>query len=143
MRLVYLTITKSYQLFRNQVASKEHPKQKYIDYDIDNFKSNLNKKLLNLSSIKYDDFEKTFLYLLKKILRHNNGYFKTKKLLKQFMKRSKLKNKYNNKRNYENWFRYKKYFLTLLKKTIKAYFEKLSIKEIGDSKTFLKTAIYQ
>ena len=58
------------------------------------------------------------------------------------MKRSKLKNKYDKKRNYENWSLYKKqrnYCLSLLRKTKKAYFEKLNIKEIGDNKTFWKT----
>ena len=76
-----------------------------------------------------------------KILRHNNGSFKTKELRKKIIKRSKLKNKYNKKRNYENWSRYKKQrncCLTLLRKTNKAYFEKLNIKEIGGNKTFWK-----
>ena len=63
----------------------------------------------------------------------------TKELQKEIMKRSKLKNKYNKKRNYENWSLYKKqrnYCLSLLRKTKKAYFKKLNIKEIGDNKTF-------
>ena len=57
----------------------------------------------------------------------------TKELRKEIMKRSKLKNKYNKKRNYENWSLYKKqrnYCLSLLRKTKKAYFKKLNIKEI-------------
>ena len=69
--------------------------------------------------------------LKKKILRYNNGP----------LKRSKLKNKYNKKRNYENWSLYKKqrnYCLSLLRKTKKSYFEKLNIKEIADNKTFWK-----
>ena len=66
----------------------------------------------------------------------------TKELRKEIMKRSKLKNKYNKKRNYENWSLYKKqrnYCVSLLRKTKKAYFEKLNLKEIGDNKTFWKT----
>ena len=57
------------------------------------------------------------------------------------MERSKLKNNYNKKRNYENLSLYKKrnYCLLLLRKTKKAYFKKLNIKEIGDNKTFWKT----
>ena len=58
------------------------------------------------------------------------------------MKRSKLKSKYNKKRNYENWSLCKKqrnYCLSMLRKNKKAYFEKLSIKEIGGNKTFRKT----
>ena len=75
----------------------------------------MNQKLNNLSSTTYDDFEETFLSLLnkhaplkEKILRYNNDPFMTKELRKKIMKRSKLKNKYNKKRNYENWSLYKK-----------------------------------
>ena len=101
-----------------------------------------------MSSTAYDDLEEIFLRLLnkhaplKKILRHNNGPFMTKELRKEIMKRSKLKNKYNKKRNYENWSLYKKqrnYCVSLLRKTKKAYFEKLNLKEIGDNKAFWKT----
>ena len=88
----------------------------YKSFNIDDFKSILNQKLNNLSSTAYDDdFEKTFLTLLnkpapikKKILRDDNGPYMTKKLRKKIMKRYKLKNKHNKKRNYENWFLYKK-----------------------------------
>ena len=109
----------------------------------------MNQKLNNLSSTVYDDFEEIFLRLLnehaplKKILRHNNGPFMTKELPKKIMKRSKLKNKYNKNRNSENWSFYKKqrnYCVSLLRKTKKTYFEKLNLKEIGDNKTFWKTA---
>ena len=82
----------------------------YKSFGIDNFKSILNQKLIILSSNTYDDIEETFLSLLnkhgplkKKILRHNNSPFMTKELRKEIMKRSKLKNKYNKKRNYKNW----------------------------------------
>ena len=53
--------------------------------------------------LPYDDFEETLLNkhapLKKKILPQNNGPFMTKELRKEIMKRSKLKNKYNKKRN--------------------------------------------
>ena len=116
---------------------------------MDNFKSILNQKLNNLSSTTFDGFEETILSLLNKdaplkknIIRHNNGHFMTKELQKEIMKRSKLKNKYNKERNYENWSLYKKqrnYCLSLFWKTKKAYFEKLNIEETGDNKTFWKT----
>ena len=70
---------------------------------------------------------------------HNNGH---KELPKEIMERSKLKNKYNKKGNYENWSLYKKkrnYCLSLLRKIKKAYFEKLNIKDIDYNKTFWKT----
>ena len=97
----------------------------------------MNQTLNNLLSTTYDDFEEAFLSLLikhallkKKILRHNNGPFMTNELRKEIMKRSKLKNKYNKKRNYENWSLYKKqrnYCVSLLRKTKKAYLEKLNL----------------
>ena len=73
------------------------------------------------------------------IMAHNNGH---KELPKEIMERSKLKNKYNKKGNYENWSLYKKkrnYRLSLLRKIKKAYFEKLNIKDIDYNKTFWKT----
>ena len=93
--------------------------QSYKYFNIDHFKCILNQKLNNLSSAAYDDFEKMFLHLFnkrapfKKILRHKNGPFMTKELRKEIMKRPKLKNKYNKKRNYENWSLYKKQKITL------------------------------
>ena len=121
----------------------------YKSFTMDNFKSILNQKLNNLSSTTFDGFEETILSLLNKdaplkknIIRHNNGHFMTKELQKEIMKRSKLKNKYNKERNYENWSLYKKqrnYCLSLFWNIKKAYFEKLNIKETGDNKTFWKT----
>ena len=121
----------------------------YKFFNIDNFKGILKQKLNNLSSTTYDDFEETFLSLLnkhaplkKKILRYNNDPFMTKELRKKIMKRSKLKNKYNKKRNYENWSLYKKtkklLFITI-EENQKRLLWKLNIKEIGDDKTFWKT----
>ena len=86
----------------------------YKSFNIDHFKSILNQKRINLSSITYNDCErKTFLTLFnkhaplkKKMLRHNNDFSMTKELWKVIMKRSKLKNKYDKNRNYRNWFFY-------------------------------------
>ena len=72
------------------------------------------------------------------IMAHNND---PKELRKEFMERCKLKNEYNKKGNYENWSLIKKkrnYRLSLLRKTKKAYFEKLNIKDIDYNKTFWK-----
>ena len=133
------TISKSGS-FKGTPRIKVH--RSYKSFNSVNFKN-------NLSNTTYDDFEETFLSLLnkhaslkKKILRHNNDPFMTKEFRREIMKRSKLKNKYNKKRNYENWSLYKNqrnYCLSLLRKTKKAGFEKLNIKEIGDNKTFWKT----
>ena len=124
---------------------KVYPSYKFFSI---NYKSILNQKLNNLSSTTYDDFEETFLSLLnkhaplkEKILRYNNDPFMTKELRKKIMKRSKLKNKYNKKRNYENWSLYKKtkkLLFIAIEENQKSLFWKLNIKEIGDNKTFWK-----
>ena len=64
-----------------------------------------------------------------------------KEIRKEIIKRSKLKNKYNKKRNYENWSLYKKqrnYCLSLWRKTKTAYFEKLNIEKLVIIKHFGK-----
>ena len=38
-----------------------------------------------------------------KMIKFNNNIFMTKELRKEIMKRSKLRNKFNRNRNYENW----------------------------------------
>ena len=48
------------------------------------------------------------LPLRKKKSRHDNDPFMAKELQKEIMERTKLKNKYNKKRTYENWSLYKK-----------------------------------
>ena len=45
--------------------------------------------------------------LKQKLIRNNNQPFMTKILWKAIMKRSKLRNKFNDERNIENWFEYK------------------------------------
>ena len=55
------------------------------------------------------------------------------------MLRSKLRNDYNKKRNYESWFKYKRQrnlFLNLLRKTKKYFYKALDEKQVSDNKTF-------
>ena len=87
----------------------------YRSLNIETFKKTLSDKLSILESNSYSEFEKAFLTVLNKqaslktkFLRHRNNSFMTKKLRKAIMKRSQLKNSYNKKRNYENWYLYKK-----------------------------------
>ena len=61
----------------------------------------------------YQSFESIFLNALNiyapvkaKMLRSNNSAFMTKKLRKEIMKSSKLKNNFNKNKNYENWCKY-------------------------------------
>ena len=88
LKLVYhkliSTISKSCS-FKGTPRRKVY--RSYKSFNTDNFKSLLNQKLNNLSSITYDDFEETFLSLFnkhaplnKKKLQHNNGPFMTKEL---------------------------------------------------------------
>ena len=58
------------------------------------------------------------------------------------MKRSKLRNKFNRDRNHENWSNFKfqrNYFVNLLRKTEKQYYENLSVINVMDDQTFQKT----
>ena len=86
-------------------------------------------KLENLTNYSYAEFEKVFLKelhkhapLKKKILRHNNNAFMTKKLQKEIILRSKLKSKFNKERNQINWCnsnRQRNRCLSILSKTKK------------------------
>ena len=63
----------------------------------------------------------------------------TKALRKTIIVRSKLKNKYNKIRTEENWGSYKKqrnFFVNLLRKTKKDYFNDSNIKKITDNKPY-------
>ena len=96
----------------------------------------------------YGDFEAAFLKelnkhaaLKKKFLRYNNNPSMTKNLRKQIMVRSKLRNDYNKKRNYQNWCKCKRQrslYLYLLRKTKKNFYKALDEKQISDSKTLWK-----
>ena len=62
----------------------------------------------------YKSFERIFLNALDiyaplktKMLRFNESAFMTKKLRKEIMTISKLKNNFNMNRNHENWCKYK------------------------------------
>ena len=71
------------------------------------------------------------------MIRFNNNIFMTEELRKEIMKRSKLRNKFNRNRNYENWCNFKfqrNYYVSLLRKTEKQYYEKLSAKNVMDNK---------
>ena len=49
-----------------------------------------------------------FATLKQKLIRNNNQPFMKKPLCKAIMKRSKLRNKFNEERNIENWSQYKR-----------------------------------
>ena len=121
----------------------------YKNFELGNFDRILKDKLEKLTNHSYTEFEKVFLKelnkhapLKKKVLRHNNNDFMTKELRKEIMLRSKLRNRFNKERNHINWCNYKRqrnYCLSILRKSKKEYFNRLSMKQVSDNKLFWKS----
>ena len=126
-------------------------KPKFVYYRcFNNFKKELLKKNLseNLKNIGnsfevfYDTFPNTldcYASLKKKKFCSNHNKFMMKKLRKEVMTRSRLRNKHNKNRTYENWSNYKKQcniYTSILKKTKSDYFNIIDIKNITDNKRF-------
>ena len=66
----------------------------------------------------------------------------TKTFRKTIMKRSKLRNKFNEERNIENCSEYKRQrslCLNLLKQSKKRHFNSLNVKDVTENKKFWKT----
>ena len=81
----------------------------YKNFDEENFRENLKRKLNNVEIFEYDNFENIFLEdlskhapLKKKILRANHAPYMTKILRKAIMRRSALENKYYKDRSVES-----------------------------------------
>ena len=138
--------------------TRESPKTKYHreyrQFDIDYSSSEPCRQLdSTFSSLKENDdwgelyefsrFHRVFLNLLnfqeplkKNILRVNNSPFMTKTL------RSRLKNRFNKIRSYENWTFYKtqrNFGTKLLRKTKKVFYSKVNPKLVSDNKNFRRT----
>ena len=66
----------------------------------------------------------------------------TKKLRKEIMKRSKLKDNFKKNRNHENWCKYKtqrNYCMNLLRKSKNQYFSNISVRDVSDNKRSWKS----
>ena len=109
------------------------------------FQKNLSENLENIGNsfeVFYDTFPNTldcYAPLKKKKICSNHNKFMMKKLRKEVMTRSRLRNKYNKNRTYENWSNYKKQcniYTSILKKTKSDYFNNIDIKNITDNKRF-------
>ena len=123
----------------------------YKNFYMDTFRNNLKCSLETFSSdtLKYEDFKKIFMVILdkyapmkKKVIRGNNAPFMTKRLSKEIMYRSKLKNKLNKSPTEENRNLYKKQrndCASLLKKEKKNYFNNLDLKVFEDNRKFWRT----
>ena len=83
----------------------------YKNFNMITFRSNLKYSLeiFNANTMTYEDFKKIFMAVLdkyapmkKKVIRGNNAPFMSKRLSKEIMHRSKLKNKLNKNPTEEN-----------------------------------------
>ena len=127
-----LTITtlKS-QLVKGNAKTKLY--RDYSEFNMDNFKAELDDKLKSGVVTEYSNFQNIFIQVLnnhapakKKIVRFNNSPFMTK-TLRKIMHRSRLKNIFIRKRNDKNWENYKKqrnFCVGLLRKTKTEYFKR-------------------
>ena len=80
--------------------------------------------------------------LRQKLIRSNNQPFMIKTLLNAIMKRSKLRNKFNEKRKFENWSEYKRQrnlCSNLLKQSKKRHINSLNVNDVIENKTLWKT----
>ena len=80
----------------------------YENFDNKRFEKELQKLLLSVSDFESFHFAfkailNQFATLKQKLIRNNNRSFLTKILRKAIMKKSKLRNKFNEERNIENW----------------------------------------
>ena len=118
------------------------------------FEEEPQKQLLSVSD--FDSFQFAFKVILNrfapvkhKLIRNHNQPFMTKALRKSIMKRSKLRNKFNEERNIENWSEYKRQrdlCSNLLKQSKKRHFNNLSMKDVTENKPFpknYKTFLYR
>ena len=120
---------------------------RYKNFDNEKIEEKLKKQLPSVL-----DFE-SFIPVLKttldrfaplkqKAVGNNNQPFMTKTLRKAIIKRSKLKNKFNQERNVKKWSDYKQhqnYCSNLLKEAKTHHFNNLNVKDVTENKRFWKT----
>ena len=135
----------------DQHLPKENLKKCFSDaietLTIKKFEEELQRQLPLVSD--FESFQFAFKFILnqfaplkQKLIRSNNQPFMTKTLRKAIMKRSKLKNKFNEERNIENWSEYKRQrnlCSNLLKQSKKCHFNSLNVNEVTENKKFWKT----
>ena len=130
-----ITALKS-QLVRGSAKTKLYPD--CSEFNMDNFKAELDHKLKSGVEKEYSNFQNIFIQVLnnhapskKKIVRFSNSPFMTKTLRKAIMYRCRLKNMYIRKRNDKNWENYKKernFCVDVLRKTKTEYFKNVNVK---------------
>ena len=123
----------------------------YRNFDNKKFEEELQKQLPSVSDFESLQFAfnvilNQFSPLKQKLIqpfnRNYNQPFMTKTLCKAIMKRSKLRNKFNEERNFENWSEYKRQrnlCSNLLKQSKKRHFNSLNVNDATENKKFWKT----
>ena len=119
----------------------------YRNFDNKKFEEELQKQLLSVSD--FESFQFAFKVILnqfaplkQKLIRNNNQPFMTKTHRKAIMKRSKLRNMFNEEENIENWSEYKRQrslCSNLLKQSKKRHFNSLNVNDVTENKKFWKT----
>jgi len=139
----------------NVHCKKNEPtKRKYRSYKtFDNTEFNnilkLNLELFDKETMSYEDFHEILMRVLDeqaplktKMVRANNAPFMTKRLSKEIMHRSRLKNNFNSNPTDENKRLYKKQrnlCVSLVNIEKKNYYNNLDLKIFKDNKTFWRT----
>ena len=132
-----------------KIAPKTQYFRDYKHFDSNDFKNELQRKLIENDKNDYISFEKNFLSVLnkhaplkKKKLRANEVPYMTKTLRKAIMKRTELETKYLKNKSKTNLSSYKKqrnFCSKLYKKERKKYYNNLNIKNITENKEFWRT----
>ena len=118
----------------------------YKTFNGNSFRNDIKNELELSESLNIEDFKGTFMKVLdyhaplkKKVLRGNNAPFMNKRLSKEFMHRSRLRNKYLKNPTEHNKILYKKqrnFCVSLLKKEKNKYYSNLDLKIFEDNKKF-------
>ena len=138
-----ITVLKRYFKKRDPITVKY---RNYKLFDSDKFRHDIEIGIEKLNTLSIKDFNNVFMTVLNshapiktKILRGNNAPFMNKTLSKEFMHRSKLKNKYHKNPTEINKLLYKKqrnFCVNLLRKQKKNYYNNLDIKIFADNRKF-------
>ena len=119
----------------------------YRKFDNKKFEEELQKQLPSVLDFESSQFAlkailNQFAPLKQKLIRNNNQPVMTKTLRKVIIKRTKLRNKFNEETNIENWPEYKRQRnlrLNLLKQSNKRHFNSFNVNDVTENKNVWKT----
>ena len=119
----------------------------YGNLDNKKFEEELQKQLSSV--LDFESFQFALKVILnhvaplkQKLIRNNNHPVMTKTLRKAIMKRTKLRNKFNEETNIGNWSEYKcqrNLCSNLLKQSKKRHFNSFNVNDVTENKNFRKT----